>query len=124
MLGTNLQPIKLYYHIQFYIHLLYLLMHQGYNCKTYSQFTKFFRHIDKFSHYSRVVSYGSLGTVVGHEVMHAFDPKGIEHDYMGREFSWLSPKAAKVYNQTTQCISKFFSRFAEDNTTVIFLKLF
>lgn len=66
----------------------------------------------------RVVSYGSLGTIVGHEVMHAFDPKGIGYDAYGREEQWMKARAQEYYRNASYCIVQFFNKFAEENTTV------
>ncbi|XP_075539434.1 neprilysin-1-like [Dermacentor variabilis] len=50
------------------------------------------------------LSYGGLGTVVGHEIMHAYDVKGTEIDDNGINQPWVTPEFTKEYTQRALCL--------------------
>ncbi|KAH7959518.1 hypothetical protein HPB49_011590 [Dermacentor silvarum] len=49
-------------------------------------------------------NYGSFGTIVGHELMHAYDVNGSEYDENGQRRGWFSPETAKRYENNTLCL--------------------
>ncbi|CAN7983380.1 unnamed protein product [Ixodes hexagonus] len=49
-------------------------------------------------------NYGTLGHIFGHEVMHAFDVRGIDIDDQGLVGDWMTPSARKEYESRTLCL--------------------
>ena len=41
----------------------------------------------------------SLGSVIAHEMSHAYDPSGIEFDDLGQDESWLQEKESENYKK-------------------------
>lgn len=54
-------------------------------------------------------SYGGLGAVVGHELLHAFDEEGKDYDPNGIYRPWWTSKDLKTYNKKTNALIKLFS---------------
>jgi len=54
-------------------------------------------------------NYGSLGSVIGHELCHAFDQEGKEIDEDGQKKRWWARKDNLHYNQRTRGLMKLFS---------------
>ncbi|CAM6000143.1 unnamed protein product [Sphagnum balticum] len=67
---------------------------------------------------NRVVSFGALGSIIGHETVHAFDPVGIRHDSMGRERPWMNETIMDRYRRVVACIARHFSRFGAEGEMV------
>ncbi|KAF8820536.1 peptidase family M13 protein [Cardiosporidium cionae] len=54
--------------------------------------------------------FGGLGTVISHEISHAFDNKGIFWDSNGTISPWLSPPS-KDFNDSMNCLEKQYSTY-------------
>lgn len=54
-------------------------------------------------------NYGSLGSVIGHELCHAFDQEGKEIDEDGQKKRWWTRKDNLHYNRRTRGLMKLFS---------------
>ncbi|KAH7944151.1 hypothetical protein HPB52_016567 [Rhipicephalus sanguineus] len=54
-------------------------------------------------------SYGGLGSVVGHEVMHGFDERGKNRDARGRPRDWWSPDVLVEYQNRVGCLSQAYA---------------
>ena len=54
-------------------------------------------------------NYGSLGSVIGHELCHGFDEEGKEIDEDGEKKRWWTRKDNLHYNQRTRGLMKLFS---------------
>lgn len=52
----------------------------------------------------RVLNYGSLGSLIGHELAHSLDPSGITADKAGNVVSWPIEDLTK-YNTKTECLT-------------------
>ncbi|XP_049520996.1 neprilysin-1-like [Dermacentor silvarum] len=52
------------------------------------------------------LSYGGLGMIMGHEMMHAYDVRGTEFDHNGFNRPWVTPKFKKKYARRARCIRK------------------
>ncbi|XP_037518140.1 membrane metallo-endopeptidase-like 1 [Rhipicephalus sanguineus] len=51
-------------------------------------------------------NYGSLGHVIGHEIMHAYDVRGINIDEKGFAVSWMLPSSLERYKDNARCVRK------------------
>ncbi|XP_075550234.1 endothelin-converting enzyme-like 1 [Dermacentor variabilis] len=51
-------------------------------------------------------NYGSLGHVIGHEIMHAYDVHGINIDEEGFAVSWMLPQSLERYEDSARCVRK------------------
>lgn len=54
-------------------------------------------------------NYGSLGSIIGHELCHGFDEEGKEIDEDGQKKRWWTRKDNLHYNQRTRGLMKIFS---------------
>ncbi|KAH7944777.1 hypothetical protein HPB49_000566 [Dermacentor silvarum] len=51
-------------------------------------------------------NYGSLGHVIGHEIMHGYDARGINIDERGFPVSWMLPPSLERYEDSARCVRK------------------
>ncbi|XP_065300080.1 neprilysin-1-like isoform X3 [Dermacentor albipictus] len=49
-------------------------------------------------------NYGSLGTIISHEMMHGYDVDGSRYDENAKLRRWLSPESTEHYVNTTLCL--------------------
>lgn len=64
------------------------------------------------------INFGSLGTIVGHELMHAYDDEGSLFNSKGDFFPWLSPADRNNFFNLSQSLVKQYSSFKIPNTDV------
>jgi endothelin-converting enzyme len=57
------------------------------------------------------VNYGSIGSVIGHEMGHGFDDQGRRSDADGRQRDWWSPADADAYQSRAARIVEQFNAF-------------
>jgi predicted metalloendopeptidase len=57
------------------------------------------------------VNYGSIGTVIGHEMTHGFDDEGRQFDPKGNLSDWWTPSSAKLFQERSASIIKQFSAY-------------
>ncbi|XP_075746266.1 neprilysin-1-like [Rhipicephalus microplus] len=50
------------------------------------------------------LNYGSLGTIAGHEIMHAYDVSGIKIDDKNKQRSWPTRRYMEEYTKRTLCL--------------------
>jgi len=50
-------------------------------------------------------NYGSIGAIIGHEIIHGFDDQGRKFDAKGNLRDWWTPADAKVYDERGNCLS-------------------
>lgn len=50
------------------------------------------------------VNFGAMGSVIGHEITHAFDFQGRQYDEEGRLKNWWDPESSKNFGITTDCM--------------------
>ncbi|KAL5598904.1 hypothetical protein BROUX41_003775 [Berkeleyomyces rouxiae] len=62
------------------------------------------------------VSYGAYGSVVGHELSHAFDDTGRYYDPKGRYRDWWDQATERQFDEKTQCFVDQFSAFVHPNS--------
>ncbi|KAI8802210.1 hypothetical protein BJ742DRAFT_547277 [Cladochytrium replicatum] len=56
------------------------------------------------------MNYGSLGTIIGHEITHAFDSTGYKVDFEGSEKPWWTPTANASFQLGARCFEKQYSK--------------
>jgi putative endopeptidase len=56
-------------------------------------------------------NYGSIGSVIGHEMTHGFDDQGAQFDGDGNLKSWWTPDDLKNFHERGDCIAKQFDSF-------------
>uniref|UniRef100_A0A7E4UNC8 Peptidase_M13_N domain-containing protein n=1 Tax=Panagrellus redivivus TaxID=6233 RepID=A0A7E4UNC8_PANRE len=61
--------------------------------------------------YVPAVVYGGIGSLIGHEVTHAFDTLGINWDSEGHLKNWISKKSKKSFDSMAQCVINQYDRF-------------
>jgi predicted metalloendopeptidase len=49
------------------------------------------------------LNYGSIGSVIGHEITHGFDDQGAQYDQNGNLNNWWSQKTQIEFNKRAQC---------------------
>jgi predicted metalloendopeptidase len=68
-------------------------------------------------------NYGGLGSVMGHEVGHAFDDTGRQFDWDGNEHDWWSAASAAAFEDRAQCVVQLYDGLSAyptaANTTAI-----
>ncbi|XP_075744556.1 neprilysin-1-like [Rhipicephalus microplus] len=52
------------------------------------------------------LNYGALGTIVGHEMMHAYDVRGVEYDEEAAKWFWRSAAFMREYTKRTLCLRR------------------
>ncbi|XP_025160121.1 endothelin-converting enzyme 1-like isoform X2 [Harpegnathos saltator] len=56
-------------------------------------------------------NYGSVGTVIGHELTHSFDTTGMQHDKFGNKYSQHSKKMNEAYKERLKCFVDQYNNF-------------
>ena len=56
-------------------------------------------------------NYGSIGSVIGHEMTHGFDDQGAQFDADGNLKNWWTPDDLKNFQARGDCIAKQFSSY-------------
>ncbi|XP_058800184.1 neprilysin-2-like [Phymastichus coffea] len=66
------------------------------------------------------INYGAIGSIIGHEMSHAFDDEGSQYDEKGNLFNWWKNETRQKYLKKTECIVKQYSKYIvkEVNKTV------
>jgi len=60
------------------------------------------------------LNYGSMGSVIGHEMTHGFDDQGAKFDPSGNLANWWSDADLKSFKERAQCIIDQFNGFQVD----------
>uniref|UniRef100_A0A5S6QI76 Peptidase M13 C-terminal domain-containing protein n=1 Tax=Trichuris muris TaxID=70415 RepID=A0A5S6QI76_TRIMR len=61
--------------------------------------------------FPKAINYGAMGSVIGHEITHAFDDQGSQYDKHGNLVNWWSPASKKLFWEKKKCIIKQYSNF-------------
>lgn len=59
----------------------------------------------------RVLNYGSLGSILGHELTHGFDNTGRKFDYEGNENMWWTNQTIEEYEKRTTCFVNHYESY-------------
>jgi putative endopeptidase len=57
------------------------------------------------------LNYGSMGSVIGHEMTHGFDDEGSQFDAQGNLKNWWTPDDLKNFKARGECIAKQFDGY-------------
>jgi putative endopeptidase len=57
------------------------------------------------------VNYGSIGSIMGHELTHGFDDEGRQFDAQGNLRNWWTPEDAAEFEKRAECFIKEYSAF-------------
>lgn len=58
-----------------------------------------------------IENYGSLGAIIGHEIMHSFDNYGSMYDHLGHLNNWWSEEDYQKYNQELTKVKDHYATF-------------
>ncbi|KRX62212.1 Neprilysin-2 [Trichinella sp. T9] len=61
--------------------------------------------------FPKAVNYGAMGSVIGHEIIHAFDDQGAQYDRHGNLINWWSTESKEKFKEKTKCIVNQYSKF-------------
>ncbi|CAF3873517.1 unnamed protein product [Adineta steineri] len=59
----------------------------------------------------RYLNYGGVGFVVGHEITHGFDSKGLEHDMNGNKIPWWTNATIAAFDERKKCIIEQYNNY-------------
>jgi len=68
--------------------------------------------------FPQAINFGGIGSVVGHELTHAFDDEGSQFDKDGKLHDWWSPETRSKFNDKAQCIVNQYNNFEIDGMKV------
>ena len=57
------------------------------------------------------VNYGSIGSIIGHEISHSFDSSGAEFDAQGRLVNWWTPADMAHFQQATAKLAAQYDQY-------------
>lgn len=60
---------------------------------------------------SAAFNYGSIGSVIGHEISHTFDSQGAAFDSQGRVRDWWTPEDFKHFEASTAALAKQYDAY-------------
>ncbi|KAL1505409.1 hypothetical protein ABEB36_004982 [Hypothenemus hampei] len=61
-----------------------------------------------------VLNYGSIGTILGHELMHGFDNSGRKYDKFGNYIQFWSNQTINAFENMTECFIKQYDNYTID----------
>jgi len=60
------------------------------------------------------INYGNMGTIMGHELTHAFDNNGKNYDSDGNEFNWWTDNDNEEFNEFSQCFIDQYGSYSSE----------
>ncbi|VDK55333.1 unnamed protein product [Anisakis simplex] len=67
-------------------------------------------------HYPKMVNYGAIGAVIGHEITHGFDDQGSQFDKDGNLQNWWNADSYSGFAKRKECIIDQYSSYKVPNT--------
>ncbi|XP_078492963.1 phosphate-regulating neutral endopeptidase PHEX-like [Ciona intestinalis] len=64
--------------------------------------------------YPMSVQFGGIGTIIGHELTHAFDTVGGSYDKFGNLYNWWSNQSYEAFMDKTECLVNQYNEFYWD----------
>lgn len=75
--------------------------------------------------YTRVLNYGAIGSILGHELTHGFDNNGRKYDKYGNYRQWWSNSTIDKFENLTKCFVNQYSQFyvpeVDDHVRIAFV---
>ncbi|XP_064476796.1 neprilysin-like [Ornithodoros turicata] len=65
------------------------------------------------------LNYGGLGHIVGHEIMHVFDPEHGLLDETGLIVDWYSDYSKAKFHENTECLKQMYNNASGNNETTL-----
>ena len=59
------------------------------------------------------VNYGALGSIIGHEIIHAFDQVGAAYNRDGVQEDWWTNKTAEGFRNESKCIIQSYNNYLD-----------
>ncbi|VDM97134.1 unnamed protein product [Thelazia callipaeda] len=66
--------------------------------------------------YPKMVNYGAIGAVIGHEITHGFDDQGSQYDKDGNLQNWWNEESYKGFSARKECIVDQYNSYKVPNT--------
>ncbi|GAB6022924.1 NEDD8 protease Nep2 [Chamberlinius hualienensis] len=63
----------------------------------------------------KAMNYGAVGTIIGHEMTHAFDNGGRQNDKDGNLVQWWTNNSLEAYHTKTKCMRKQYGQYCFDD---------
>merc|ERR1711976_889197 len=63
------------------------------------------------------ITFGGIGSIIGHELTHAFDNTGRQYDELGNKRNWWSNSSLDNFENKTDCFKNQYSEFYADFST-------
>ena len=60
------------------------------------------------------MTYGAIGQLIGHEIIHGFDDQGGQHDENGDMVDWWEPETREKYFSKAQCIVNQYNNYTAE----------
>nr|RBQ98330.1 hypothetical protein FVER53263_11912 [Fusarium verticillioides] len=61
--------------------------------------------------YPAYITYGGMGSIVGHEITHGFDDSGHQYDKTGNKSAWFDEKSTAGFKKSSDCFIKQYGNF-------------
>ena len=68
--------------------------------------------------YPKFWNFGSVASIIGHEMSHGFDASGSQFDGEGRQVNWWSPESLANFRASGRCMAQFYSRYRVEGIAV------
>ncbi|KAK3096132.1 hypothetical protein FSP39_023569 [Pinctada imbricata] len=62
----------------------------------------------------QALNFGAMGTIIGHEITHAFDITGRQYDGKGQLKEWWGKFSARDFEKTTRCMKDQYDKYSLD----------
>lgn len=64
------------------------------------------------------VNYGALGSILGHEIIHAFDQVGAGYNGLGIKEVWWTGQTADAFKTESKCVIDSYNNYLSQNNQV------
>jgi len=68
-------------------------------------------YLNFFDNFLRMLNYGFLGTILGHELTHGFDNTGRRFNHDGNENLWWTNQTIEEYEERTNCFIQHYESY-------------
>lgn len=66
----------------------------------------------------RYMNYGTIGSIIGHEMTHSFDDEGRQFDFDGNMVNWWNPQTEQLFMERAQCMVEQYSNYTDHSTNL------